>query len=210
MTLGFRIRELLDSGEHPIEHVIIPDRRLEVAAASRVRAAGYGRLPFRRGALTGTMRATEQQRILASMRADIVSALDDHGIPYTVLDFPRFATDASYTHAALSPVLPGASVDDVRRALERCVRPEMIHEAPLSPRERWRTRLTTAWMVLYRLPVSRVRGWIDPEGQKAKLRASVAESNRREAALADAEREAGRLPKGIPPASGVDGPPTPP
>jgi hypothetical protein len=209
MTLGFRIREVLEGGDIPIRFVILPDRRLEVAAASRIRAAGYGRLPFRRGALTGTMRATEQQRILETMRAEILSVLEEHGIPYTMLEFPRFATDAEYTYAALAPVLPDASVDDVRVALERCVRPEMIHEAPLSRKERSRTRATTAWMVLYRIPIARVRARINPERQKAKMRASVAESNRREAALTEAERQAGRLPKGVRAPSDVDGPSSP-
>lgn len=215
MTLGFRLRELLDGGEVQIRHVIIPDRRLDVAAASRIRAAGYGRLPFRRGALTGTLRATEQRRILETMRAEILTVLDEFGIPYTVLEFPRFATDAAYTHASLAAVLPDASVAEVQAALDRCVRPEMIHEAPLSKREQWRTRATTAWMVLYRYPVARVRERIDPEGQKAKMRASVAESNRREAELAEAERRAGRLPRTSPPTptpppSGADGPTTSP
>lgn len=210
MTLGFRIRELLEGDEIRIQHVIIPDRRLEVAAASRIRAAGYGRLPFRRGALTGTMRATEQKRILVRMRTEILSVLEEHAIPYTVLEFPRFALDAAYTHAALGPVLPDATLDEVRSALERCVRPEMIHETALTRREGWRTRATTAWMVLYRLPIARLRGWIDPEGQKAKLRASVAAANRREALLAEVEQQAGRLPKGAQPPSGVDRPPTAP
>jgi hypothetical protein len=184
MTLGFRIREVLEGGDIQIRHVIIPDRALDVAAASRIRAAGYGRLPFRRGALTGTMRATEQRQILETMRAEILTVLDDLGIPYTVLEFPRFATDAAYTHAALAPILPDATVEDVQAALDACVRLDMIHEAPLSRREVWKTRLTTIWMVVYRLPVARVRGRIDPEGQKAKMRASVAASNRREAELA--------------------------
>jgi hypothetical protein len=210
MTLGFRIREILESGTVHIAHVILPDRALDVAAASRVRAAGYGRLPFRRGALTGTLRATEQKQILVAMKAEILAVLDEFAIPYTVLAFPRFASDATYTHAALRPILPDATVEDVERALQRCVRPEMIHEAPLTRRERVRTRATTIWMVLYRYPVARVRARLNPEKQKAKMRASVAEANRREARLAEAERRAGRMPGAPPPSPGVDGSATPP
>jgi hypothetical protein len=195
MTLGFRIREVLAAGQVDIGHVILPDRRLDVAAASRIRASGYGRRPFRRGALTGTLRATEQARVLADMRREILSALEDFHVPHTVLEFPRFAIDAPYTHARLAPLLAGATVEDVQRALDACVHPDMIHEAPLSRRERWATRATTAWMVLYRYPVSRVRGLLDPAGQAAKLRDSVAAANRREAELAEIERAAGRLPR---------------
>ena len=132
MTLGFRIREVLDDLPVPIGHVIIPTRRLDIAAASRVRAADYGRLPFRRGALTGTMRATEQEQILVRMQDEILSALRDHDIPYTLIDFPQFATDASYTFEKLSFLVPDSTVDDFRAALDACVRPELIHEAPLS------------------------------------------------------------------------------
>lgn len=194
MTLGFRLRELLESGQVDIGHVIIPDRRLDVAAASRIRAADYGRRPFGRGSLTGTMLATEQAKVLAELRREIVSVLEDFGIPYTILEFPRFATDAAYTHDALAPVLGGATLAAVESALQYCVRTDMIHEQPLTRMERWQMRLTTAWMVLYRFPIARVRQRIDPERQQAKLRASVAAAREREAELIERERAAGRFP----------------
>lgn len=194
MTLGFRLRRLLAEGAVDIRHVIIPDRRVEVAAASRVRAAGYGRRPFGRGALIGTIRATEQARVLAGLRTEILDVCEVHGIPATTLEFPRFAFDAAYTRAALAPILEAATVADVQRALDRCVHPEMIHETSLTRSERWRTRLITAFMVVYRYPMGRIRGRLDPEGQAAKIRASVAASREREAALAEIERQAGRLP----------------
>jgi hypothetical protein len=185
MTLGWRLRELLEAGTVDIAHVILPDRRLEVAAASRIRVADYGRRPFGRGSLTGTLKATEQVTVLANIRAEILSALDDFSVPYTIVEFPRFASDAVYTHAALAPILEGATVEDVQRALDRCVRPELIHEAPLSRRERWRTRLTTGWMVVYRYPIARIRGRVNPDAQQAKIRASVAAARKQEAALAE-------------------------
>lgn len=194
MTLGFRLRALVDDGTVDIRHVILPDRRLDVATASRVRVAEYGRRPFGRGALTGTMRATEQARVLAGLRAEILEVCAHHGIPHTMLEFPRFTTDAAYTHAALAPVLGGATVDDVQRALDQCVRPELIHEEPLTRAERWRMRAITAFMVLYRFPVASIRRRINPEAQQAKIRASLAAAREREAALVEAERQAGRLP----------------
>lgn len=208
MTLGFRMRAVLESGAVHIRHVIIPSRRLDIATASRIRAAGYGRQPFRRGALTGTMVATEQERVLVGMRAEILDALSDFGIPYTEIEFPRFATDAPYTYERLGSLVPGASLDDIRAALERCVRPEMIHESPLTWREIARTRLTTIWMRLVRFPIARVRKRINPEGQQAKLRANVAEARRREAELAETEQRARRMP-GAPRRSGVDRPTSP-
>ena len=195
MTLGFRFREVLDHCDVAIGHVLLPDRRLDIAAASRVRAAGYGSRPFRRGALTGTLRATEQEEVLAGMRAEIVAVLEERGIPHTFIDFPRFATDATYTHDRLRPVVPDASLADVERALRQTVRPDMIHEQPLSWIERCRVRAVTTWMVVYRYPVARMRARINPERQRAKMRASVAATKQREERLAEAERLAGRLPK---------------
>ncbi|HEX2382908.1 MAG TPA: hypothetical protein VHI95_09745 [Acidimicrobiales bacterium] len=188
MTLGFRMRRILESGEVAIEHVLIPTRRLEVAVASRVRAADYGRQPFRRGALTGTLHATEQEQVLVKMRDEIVGALRDFAVPYTTLEFPRFATDAAYAHGKLATVVPGATVDDVQSALDRCVRPDLIHEDPLSPQERWRMRATVAWMRLVRYPVANVRRRINPEAAEARLRASYAAARERDRALAEAER----------------------
>jgi len=199
MTLGFRMRAVLESGAVRIGHVVIPTRQPDIAAASRIRAAGYGRLPFRRGALTGTMRATEQEQVLVRMRAEIVGALTDFGIPYTDIEFPRFATDAAYTHGRLGFLVPGATLDDFDATLERCVRPEMIHESALTGREVWRTRLTTVWMRVVRFPIARVRQRFDPEGQKAKLRSSVAEARRREAMLAEVEQRPSGVDRPTPP-----------
>jgi hypothetical protein len=181
ITLGFRIREVLEAGEVPIRHAIIPTRRLDVATASRIRAADYGRRPFRRGGLTGTLRAAEQEEVLRRIQSDLFAALEDFGVPYTVLEFPRFATDAHYTHHALAPLVPGASVDDVAQALERVVQLDLIHEAPLSRGERWRMRITSLWMNVVRLPVGRLVQRLDPRGSEARLKARVAESRRRDA-----------------------------
>jgi hypothetical protein len=189
MTLGFRMRQILEAGEVEVAHVLLPTRRLDIAVASRVRAADYGRLPFRRGALTGTLHATEQQQVLIRMQDEIVDALTEFDVPYTVLEFPRFATDAAYTHDKLAVVAPGTSVDDVQSALDRCVRPEMIHEEPLSTKEQWRMRATAAWMRLVRYPVANIRRRINPEASEARLRASYAASRRRDAALADRDHD---------------------
>ncbi|MSO87322.1 MAG: hypothetical protein EXQ71_07360 [Acidimicrobiia bacterium] len=194
MTLGFRIRALLEGGAVEFGHVIIPDRRMDVAVASRIRAASYGRRPFRQGGLTGTLRATEQERLLISARAEILAVLAEFDVPYTILEFPRFAFDAAYFHDALGSILPGVSLSDVQLSLDRCVRPEMIHESVLGRRERWRTRATTAWMVVYWFPAARVRGWINPKREQRKMLASVGAAKRQEALLIQAERRAGRFP----------------
>jgi hypothetical protein len=187
MLDAFRMREVLEAADVEIEHAIIPTRRLDIAAASRIRAAEYGRLPFRRGALTGTMRATEQQEVLEKMHAEMLRAFDDFGVPYTILEFPRFATDPDYTYETLSFLAPGSTRETWRAAIERHVRPELIHETPLTPSEVRRTRRTTAWMVYVRFPIARVRRRIDPEGSKARLRAAIAAEQRQRAQDAAAD-----------------------
>ena len=194
MTLGFRIRAVLGGGDVRIAHVLIPSRRLDIAAASRVRAANYGRMPFRRGALVGTLRATNQAKVLADMWEELLGALDDFQIPYTVIEFPRFALDAPYTHETLGAVLPHTALEDVAAALERCVRPEMIHEQPLTGRERWTARVTTVWNGAARFPLARFRRWRDPEASEARLRASVAAARR--PAATDAEGDEPSAPPG--------------
>jgi hypothetical protein len=190
MTLGFRMREILESGDHPIRHVILPTRELDVAVASRVRTADYGRRPFGKGALTGTLHATRQKRVLQRMRNEIIGALDEFGIPYTTLEFPRFATDAAYTYEALSRFAPDATLADFEAALGKHVRADLIHETSLSSRERWRTRATTAWMTVVRYPIAAVRRRIDPEGTEERIRASVKAARARDEAAAQRELEA--------------------
>jgi hypothetical protein len=180
IPIGFRLRELLEAGTVELEHVIIPTRRLDIAAASRIRAAEYGRLPIRHGALTGTLRATQQQKVLARMQADMFRALDDFNVPYTILEFPRFATDAEYLHASLSFIAPGASVADFQVALGRHVRPDMIHEMPLSRAEVERMWFTTAWTRWVRYPIARIRRRLNPQAADARLREAVIAERRRQ------------------------------
>ncbi len=61
-TLSLGLREVLDRGNVRVEHVIIPVRDLDIAAASRVRVAGYGRNPATRGGLWATRRPSRRAR----------------------------------------------------------------------------------------------------------------------------------------------------
>src|SRR3954467_8563780 len=63
--LSKHLGRLLDEGKVAVEHVIVPMRDLDVAAASRVRATKYGTEPSARGGLFGTRSATRQKEGLA-------------------------------------------------------------------------------------------------------------------------------------------------
>ena len=136
-TLG----PLLEQGLVDIEHVIIPVRDLDVAAASRIRAANYGRSLNAAGGLWwGEKRASRQRTELAEVLAQLIVTLARFDIPHTLLLFPRFASDPEYTHTQLASLDASLNADDFRRALKRHAQPDQIHEYPLNPSERWRMR----------------------------------------------------------------------
>ena len=70
-------------------------------------------------------------------------ALAEHEIPHTLLEFPRFATDYEYTFRALWFLCPTKSRIDFRQALEGAAQTDLIHEEPLSRKERLLTRYNT-------------------------------------------------------------------
>ena len=63
-TLPFRLAKLLEDGTVAVEHVIVPIRSLDVAAASRLRGSNYGRNIFARGGLWGTVNPVKQRDAL--------------------------------------------------------------------------------------------------------------------------------------------------
>jgi hypothetical protein len=147
----------LDAGEARVEHVIIPIRDLDIAAASRVRNTKYGRDLHTWGGLLGTNRATRQRDALNEMLADLMFTIARHELPHTLLLFPRFTSDWEYTHRQLSFLSPETPAARWREALERFVEPDLIHEQPLSPGERRLTVLGTAYNRGIARPVRGVR-----------------------------------------------------
>lgn len=140
-TLG----QLLDDGVVRVDHVIIPIRDLDVAAASRVRNTHYGSDLHTWGGLLGTNRATRQQDALALMLADLLFAIVRHDIDHTLLLFPRFTADFAYTYEKLSFLAPEISSQQWKVALAARVNPTLIHERPLSRSEQRLTVLGTAY-----------------------------------------------------------------
>lgn len=138
-NLSRRLGELLDSGAVAIEHVIIPIRDLDVAAASRVRNTGYGRDLHTLGGLFGTARATQQRDALALIFYELMYTIARFDLAYTLLLFPRFAQDWEYTYDKLSFLAPEVPAARWREALEHRSSPELIHEEPLTSAERART-----------------------------------------------------------------------
>jgi|SRR6478735_1055336 hypothetical protein len=134
------LRDQLSRGQVEIEHVIVPMRELDVAAASRVRVSNFGKTR-RPGGLTGTTDPTRQSRTLMWTFYELMGALAEFEIPLTLLWFPRWVTDPEYTHRQLGFLTPHLGAHAWRRALETRVDRSLINQTPLSVRERVRARL---------------------------------------------------------------------
>ena len=139
-TLPFRLAQLLEAGTVSVEHVIVPIRSLDMAAASRLRGSDYGRNIFARGGLWGTVNPVKQRDALAAMLYELVYTIAKFELPLTLLEFPRFTTDWEYTYRALSFLAPDRSADDFRDALAAVVRADLIHDEPLTQKEEWSAR----------------------------------------------------------------------
>ncbi len=138
-NLSRRLGELLDAGKVEIEHVIVPIRDLDVAAASRVRNTAYGSDLHTMGGLFGTARATRQREALALIFYDLMYTIARFDLPHTLLLFPRFAQDWEYTYEKLSFLAPEVPPARWQEVLERRASPGLIHEEPLSSAERAKT-----------------------------------------------------------------------
>jgi hypothetical protein len=156
-NLSRRLGELLDAGTVAIEHVIIPVRDLDVAAASRVRNTAYGRDLHTFGGLFGTAKATHQREALALLFYELMYTVTRYDLPYTLLLFPRFAEDWGYTYDKLGFLAPDLPASRWQDALARRAQPALIHEQPLSRSEQAKTRAGTLYNRAVARPVRGVR-----------------------------------------------------
>jgi hypothetical protein len=149
---------LLDDGMVDVEHVIIPMRDLDIAAASRVRVAGYGRFLGVRGGFTGTRSASRQKYVLAAMLSELIWAITRYDLPHTFLEFPRFTHDSEYTYEKLGFLDVSLTADDFKDALAKRYDPSEIREEKLTRRERVEASLLQPWTfarrVIGRIPWS--------------------------------------------------------
>lgn len=156
-TVVRRLDDLLTRGVVQLEHVIVPMRAITVAAASRVRNTRYGADLSSPGGLLGTRYATRQQEALALLQYELMWTLTRHEIPFTTLEFPRFAADADYLHRLLGFLAPDVPVARWREVVTTRVRPDLIHETPLTASEHATARVATAYNALLVRPTRALR-----------------------------------------------------
>ena len=108
------------------DHVYIPIRELDTAAASRVRIGGAnGSVP---GGLWGTSDPAHQRAVLAEHFHRLIHVLVTHEIPHTFILFPRLVADPAYSFDRLSFVLKGISRHDFDLAFNRIADRSLIHD----------------------------------------------------------------------------------
>lgn len=137
------IEAVLDDPQIRVEGVIVPIRRLEDAAASRVtleRQAMHRQAPWMAalargwtswgttpGGMVHALEPLDQQRVLAVGLHRLLQALVAADVPVVLLDFPRLTTDAGYVAAKLGPLLgERASPARVAAAHAAVARPGLV------------------------------------------------------------------------------------
>jgi hypothetical protein len=116
----------LATGRFVIDHVYVPIRELETAAASRVRQGGQdGSVP---GGLWGTADPAHQRAVLAEYFHKLIHVLVVNEIPHTFLLFPRLVTDPGYTYDRLAYVLKGISREDFDAVFHRIADKSLVHD----------------------------------------------------------------------------------
>jgi hypothetical protein len=144
-NLSRRLGGLLDAGAVEVEHVVVPIRDLDIAAASRIRNTKYGSNLHTFGGLFGTARATRQREALALVFYELFWTITRHELPHTLLEFPRFADDWEYTYRQLSFLDPSIPPERWKEAIAARADPTLIHEEPLTNEERAKTMIGTAY-----------------------------------------------------------------
>ncbi len=137
---GPKLAAYIDREELRIEAVVVPLRELADAAESRrqvsrrAEAAGYD--PHKHpGGVLGAGQAGEranrkQEQQLARRFYDLIVTLVRYDVPIYFLRFPDFARGAQDPSQVLEPLLAkhGLSQAEATAALQRVVRPELIHD----------------------------------------------------------------------------------
>ncbi len=144
-NLSRRLGGLLDAGAVEVEHVIVPIRELDIAAASRIRNTKYGSNLHTFGGLFGTARATRQREALSLLFYELFWTIARHELPHTLLEFPRFADDWEYAYRQLSFLDPSIPPERWKEAVTGRADPSLIHEQPLTNEERAKTIVGTAY-----------------------------------------------------------------
>jgi hypothetical protein len=124
-----RLEEIVGQGVR-ISHIIVPVRRIEDAAKSRIKVQvstlGEADGPEVAGGLWSTAKAADQETVLRTKLANLVEVAVKHDIRMIFLAYPRHVQDGEYTYAKLAPILANIGREDFLKAFGRVSRPELV------------------------------------------------------------------------------------
>lgn len=127
------IEELLADGAVHVDHVIIPVRNFEAAAASRAHVqkmstgAEDGSAPVA-GGLWHADKAADQVSVLQQRFTRLVEHLVRHDVDMTFIWYPRLTQDAAYLRSKLSNALPMPDAKTFDDAFAETLRPDWVHQ----------------------------------------------------------------------------------
>lgn len=120
--LSTQLAGLVENGICHIDHVLLPVRIIRDAAHSRyqvVKNSGQPRLKVLlkqirgkdpvAGGLWGARTELQQELVLRHKLSELIVALAQHDIPYTLLYFPRLVDDSEYLFSKLKRAFPDIS-----------------------------------------------------------------------------------------------------
>lgn len=126
-----------------IEHIIIPMRDIESAAASRRLndKRQFYQLSFKKrilyrlwpypldGGLWDTISRKKgtQESILIGKVYKLLLEASKHQVPVTFINFPKMTLESDYLYKKLSPVLKGISFPDFQKVFQKTVKPDLVH-----------------------------------------------------------------------------------
>lgn len=138
------IEQVLARPDLRIEHLIVPLREPEAAAASRERAQHDGlmalswhkrwRAVLKRKPIPGGRWPSAQDVPQAPLLMDrvhrLLLAAAAHDVPVTLLAYPRLVRDPAYLYRRLGPLLGGIEAAAFEQAFHEVVRPDHLHADP--------------------------------------------------------------------------------
>jgi hypothetical protein len=119
------IDTVMESGRFDIENVIVPIRRLELAAVSRI---VQSHAKSKSGALVKTRHAHLQINLLAETFYHLMDRIAFHDLSFTVMSFPKLATDADYTYRKLGRLVASIDFDQFQAVFRQVSKPERVHQ----------------------------------------------------------------------------------
>ena len=137
-------KDILCRDDILIQHIIIPMRDIESAAASRRlnHERQFYQLSFKKrifyrlwpypldGGLWGTIsgKKGKQESILMSKIYDLALAASKYQIPITFICFPKLTSQPEYLYQKLLPILKNISYADFDKVFQQTIQPDLINK----------------------------------------------------------------------------------